>query len=112
MARSIKLFTETEKQQMQQMAFDQCQDKTIAHVLDCDVKTLKKHFSTVLQKKRAEGKAALRRAQMKLAENNPTMSIFLGKNYLEQKDKSEHELSPQTIADIAAIVGVSHGKRN
>lgn len=32
------------------------------------------------------GKASLRRAQFKLAEKNPTMAIFLGLNYLGQRD--------------------------
>ncbi len=84
-----RIFTVEEKRKMEQMAFDQCQDKTIAAVLGCDVSTLKKPFSTVLHKKRCEGKAALRRSQMKQSGNNPTMSIWLGKQYLEQKDKSE-----------------------
>ena len=36
-----------------------------------------------------EGKASLRRNQFRIAESNPTMQIWLGKQYLEQKDKSE-----------------------
>jgi hypothetical protein len=85
----VKLFTQEEKRKMEQMAFDQSQDKTIAAVLGCDVKTLKKSFSTVLHKKRCEGKIALRRAQMQQAQSIPTMSIFLGKNYLDQKDSKD-----------------------
>ena len=87
-----RIFTTEEKEEMNSMAFDQCQDNTIAKVIGCDVKTLTKSFSKVLQQKRAEGKVALRRAQMKQALANPTMAIFLGKNYLEQTDSKELNL--------------------
>jgi hypothetical protein len=36
-----------------------------------------------------EGRASLRRKQFKLAETNPTMAIFLGKQYLGQRDRRE-----------------------
>lgn len=35
------------------------------------------------------GKASLRRSQFSLAQKNATMAIFLGLNYLEQKDRRE-----------------------
>lgn len=37
---------------------------------------------------RAYGKATLLRTQFKLAERNPTMAIWLGKQYLGQRDPS------------------------
>lgn len=36
-----------------------------------------------------EGKASLRRLQFDMAKSNPTMAIFLGKQYLGQRDKKE-----------------------
>jgi hypothetical protein len=36
-----------------------------------------------------EGKASLRRTQFRLAERNAAMAIFLGKNYLGQKDVAD-----------------------
>lgn len=36
-----------------------------------------------------KGKASLRRMQWKKAEDNPTMQIWLGKQYLGQRDRSE-----------------------
>jgi len=90
--RPEKKFTPEQIRQIEQMAFDQCQTRTIAKVIGCDEKTLAKHFSAVLPQKRAEGKAALRRSQMKQAENNPTMAIFLGKNYLEQADQHKSDV--------------------
>lgn len=36
------------------------------------------------------GKMSLKRKQFKLADKNAAMAIFLGKNYLGQKDRQEH----------------------
>ena len=40
----------------------------------------------MLERGRAKGRLSLRRSQMKMAESNPTMSIWLGKNVLNQTD--------------------------
>lgn len=41
-----------------------------------------------------QGKASLRRLQYKAAENgNPTMQIWLGKQWLDQRDKSDNQFS-------------------
>lgn len=44
-------------------------------------------FSEVFSIKRQKGKISLRRNQFKLAEKNPTMAIWLGKQYLGQRDE-------------------------
>jgi len=46
-------------------------------------------FQEYFSRKRAGGLVALRRAQFQLALKNPAMAIFLGKNYLGQKDKQD-----------------------
>lgn len=46
-------------------------------------------FSEVFQEKRGKGKISLRRFQFRLAEHNAAMAIFLGKQYLGQKDTQE-----------------------
>lgn len=43
-------------------------------------------FLPVFEEKRAGGKISLRRMQWRLAERNANMAIFLGKNYLNQRD--------------------------
>ena len=53
-------------------------------------KTYGTTFSEVFKQKRGKGQISLRRMQWKLAEKNPTMAIFLGKQYLGQKDKIEY----------------------
>jgi len=46
-------------------------------------------FSVVFEAKRKPGLTSLRRTQFQLAKKSAAMAIFLGKNLLKQKDKSE-----------------------
>ena len=46
-------------------------------------------FSQTYKKFSQDGKISLRRAQFRMAEKNPTMAIWLGKQYLNQTDKQE-----------------------
>ncbi len=59
-----------------------------------------KPFSVIFKEKSAGGKMSLRRMQFKLAENNATMAIWLGKQYLEQRD----ERSVDVTAEILPVV--------
>lgn len=52
-------------------------------------KTYKLTFSECWQKFAVGGLISLRRSQFKLAEHNVAMAIFLGKNYLGQRDTPE-----------------------
>ena len=47
------------------------------------------NFSEVFALKRGKGKISLRRTQFKLSEKSAAMAIFLGKQYLNQKDKPD-----------------------
>lgn len=77
----------------------QCTKEEICAVLDVSYSTLLRwcnatygtDFETIFSKKRENGKASLRRSQWKLAEKNPTLSIWLGKQYLKQRDNIEVE---------------------
>ena len=53
-------------------------------------KTYGTTFSEVFKQKRGKGQISLRRMQWKLAEKNTAMAIFLGKQYVGQKDKIEY----------------------
>lgn len=57
----------------------------------------KENFAVVFAKKREKGKISLRRAQFRLAEKSAAMAIFLGKNYLGQRDAVETEFNPQSL---------------
>lgn len=46
------------------------------------------------------GKASLRRMQWKTAQTSATMQIWLGKQYLEQRDKSERDVHVYNHEDL------------
>ena len=77
----------------------QCTLSEIAGFFDCCEDTienwckraLKKSFSDAYKKYSASGKISLRRAQFRLAEKNAAMAIWLGKQYLGQRDNIEYE---------------------
>lgn len=54
-------------------------------------RTYGKNFSEIYKEKRAGGRISLRRSQFRLAEKNATMAIWLGKQYLGQKDSIDEE---------------------
>jgi hypothetical protein len=52
---------------------------------------------------RGRGKISLRRAQWDMAQSNPTMAIFLGKQYLGQSDKVEAKVQQTADETIQAM---------
>lgn len=69
-----------------------CTHEEIASILNVshDTLTRSKEFCVVLKNAQNEGRASLRRRQYQAAmEGNPTMLVWLGKQYLGQKDKQE-----------------------
>lgn len=73
---------------VEKLAGIQCTQQEIASFLGCSVDTLQRDetFCGIYKKGMENGKMSLRRIQYKLAEKNPTMAIWLGKQYLGQKD--------------------------
>ena len=61
-------------------------------------RTYKKSFSEVFAQKRGAGKISLRRNQWRLAEKNATMAIWLGKQFLGQRDNMDI-----TVGDSGAL---------
>ena len=65
-------------------------NKEIAEVLGYDENTLKRHFEIFLTKGRVNLKERLKRKQISVAlQGNVTMLIWLGKQYLDQKEQSQ-----------------------
>ena len=79
--------------------------------------TYKKTFSAVYAEKRQGGRISLRRSQWRLSETNPTMAIWLGKQYLGQKDPDKeradvsvtHAVDDNLAAVIQAAAGIYTG---
>lgn len=82
-----------------------CTKDEIAAFFDMDEKTLEERikeiygrtFSVVFKEKRGLGKISLRRRQWLLAEKSAAVAIFLGKNYLGQKDQQDHSIEVSKI---------------
>lgn len=78
-----------------------CTGEEVAGFLNISYDTLQRRckednkiaFAEYSKLKRGTGKASLRKKQWLMADNSPAMAIFLGKNYLEQSDKIQHELT-------------------
>ena len=71
--------------------------------------TYNETFSDVYKKKNSKGKIALRRWQMKSAEKgNVTMQIWLGKQYLKQRehfpDEIDNTVVSNAITNIAELI--------
>ena len=87
----------------------QCTAEEIAAVMGCSHDTLerwckreyKKTFREVFNELRCGGKASLRRKQWALAGKNAAVAIWLGKQYLGQKDEQtvNQNIAPIVIKD-------------
>lgn len=106
---------EIDQGQFEKLCALQCTETEICDWFDVTDKTLnswcrriyKQSFSEVYAKKRGSGKISIRRAQWKLAVEklNPTMLIWLGRNYLGQRDQPEDNIDMEdTDAYLEAAV--------
>lgn len=92
---------EIDKEQFEKLCSIQCTLVEIACFFNCSEDTIEKwckreykmNFSDVFRMKRCIGQISLRRTQFQMAEHNTTMAIWLGKQYLGQKDKQEVEVA-------------------
>ena len=98
-----------DKKQFENLCGLQCTLLEICDAFDVDDKTLnewcKKNygttFSEVFKTKRGKGQISLRRMQWKLAEKNASMAIFLGKQYLGQRDNPDlNDIDMSKIDDL------------
>lgn len=83
--------------ELEKLAALQCTQSEAAAWFDCSLATIKRRLTEAKHREAWErgqgrGLTSLRRTQFRLAESNAAMAIFLGKNYLGQRDKHEHEL--------------------
>ena len=115
--RPIKVLNKTGAKVIEALAQVMCTEEEIAACLGVSVETLKTEnnkelFSECLKKGRDVGKMSLRRAQFRIAQANPTMAIWLGKQYLGQTEKPVPEEDNEfndTPATIEVIVEDASG---
>ena len=81
----------------------QCTEEEICAVMGVTEKTLADwcrrtydmKFSQIFREKRGGGKASLRRTQWQLAKKSPAMAIWLGKQYLGQRENPAEQAQAQ-----------------
>ena len=95
------------------MASVMATQEEIATFLGCSVDTLQRdeQFRGIYKKGIEEGKMSLRRRQFELAKKSASMAIFLGKNYLGQKDVVEQDHSLQNGV-IDELIGALNNAKN
>ncbi len=87
---------EIDYEQTEKLSSILCTQAEIAAVIGVSLSTLEhdQKFLRIHQKGLEIGRASVRRMQYKSAEGgNPTMLIWLGKQYLDQKDQKNTEIS-------------------
>ena len=97
---------EIKQKEFENLCGIQCTKLEICAFFDVTDKTLESWckrtyhagFSEVFSQKRGMGKISLRRKQWQLAEKSASMAIWLGKQYLDQRDNVD-----VTVADAKGI---------
>lgn len=97
MARTGRPKIQIDKIMFEKLCGLMCTEDDIANFFNCSIDTINNWckseydmtFSDIYKKKSVVGLISLRRNQWKLSEKNASMAIFLGKQYLGQKDTIE-----------------------
>lgn len=100
-----------DKKQFEKLCALHCTEEEIASVLDVSADTIERwcvkeygtSFAEVYAEKKGIGKMSLRRSQWKMSETNPTMAIWLGKQYLGQTDKQEKRIEVNSDGFLEAL---------
>ena len=85
--------------ELEKLCVLQCTNAEIAAWFGCTERTIEKRskepeLAEVMARGKGKGRVSIRRAQMKLLEaGNATMGVWLGKQYLGQRDVTPIELS-------------------
>lgn len=93
--------------QIERLAKIGCSDDEIAALAGIAESTLQENFRAHLTKGRANLRERLRRRQLRRAldDGSDTMLIWLGKQYLGQRDKAD--LSAEVSTTVKGYIGVS-----
>lgn len=102
---------EIAKEEFEYLCKMMCTEEEIAGFHKCSVDTIERYcereynstFAEVYKQLSSDGKISLRRNQFKLAEKSPAMAIWLGKQYLGQKDEQIVELNRNIDDTVKAM---------
>jgi hypothetical protein len=110
---------EIERTKFEKLCAMMCTLDEIAGVFQCSIDTIENWskrtygviFSDIYKKLSASGKMSLRRAQFRMAEKNPTMAIWLGKQYLGQTDRVDVRIEDVDAAIERELARVATGSQ-
>lgn len=99
---------EIDGDQFRKLCGIQCTLSEIASWFKCSEDTIenwckrefKKGFSEMYKTFSADGKISLRRTQFRMAEHNVSMAIWLGKQYLGQREAQDIQIAPDADETI------------
>lgn len=108
---------EIDKEQFEKLCAIQCTLKEIAGWFKCSEDTIEnwckrtykdEHgnpvgFSDTYKKYSVDGKISLRRFQFRMAERSASMAIWLGKQWLGQRDNIDMSVDTNTSKDVEAL---------
>lgn len=119
--------TQIDKRQFELLCNIQCTEEEVCAVLGGSNGPISPHtlnrwcreeygsgntFCKVFEQKKLEGKTSLRRMQWLMASRSPAMAIFLGKNYLGQRDdpidNGDAEDAVSIVDDVPNVEVKSH----
>ena len=98
----------------------QCTLDEIAGICNCSSDTIERWckrtynagFADTYKKYSANGKTSLRRMQFNLAEKSAAMAIWLGKQYLGQRDKDIADAMDRSNGVLESLIELHNGKDN
>lgn len=112
---------EIDEEQFKKLCGLQCTLDEISGFFDCSPDTIERWckrtfndtFAEIFKIHSAQGKISLRRYQFKLAEKSAAMAIWLGKQYLNQKDNTEVTVSEvEDLSTLAQMLKVKSNEEN
>lgn len=94
---------EIDQKNFETLCYLQCTLEEMSDGLGCSEDTIERwckrtygeSFADTYKKKRGNGKISLRRAQFRLAEKSAAMAIWLGKQYLGQKENPDESIDEE-----------------
>jgi AraC-like DNA-binding protein len=101
---------EINEDEVRKLAALGCTQEEIGTFVGCSARTIRDRFRAPFERGCAEMRHSLRRWQYEKAkEGNVTMLIWLGKQYLDQRDKNESKVTEEvvTIERIAPKLGLA-----
>lgn len=85
-------FLKLDEEMIGRLASIHCSVDEIASIMECGRDTIYRNYMHIVEAGRAKGRMGLRRRQWEVAnEGNPTLLIWLGKNWLNQTDQVQSD---------------------